>query len=352
MQELLVANPCNGAILNARRNYQPASWVDGEVSFAAGALKFTVPDLLSVSAGAAAHGKAKLTFSTGGGTPVVCVYRGDGGTKYLFRKCKQGAAATPDLDDQDVDHDDDDPGDPLPTAGSTASADSFTLHVNRGDKKAGSTVVQLTFAGPVVDDGNVCTNDACDSAGQVTHTPVPAGTVVAGCSDNNACNGAEVCDGAGSCAPGALPVIDDGNPCTADACDPLIGVTHTALAAGTSCSDGNACDGAETCDGAGRCNAGTALALDDGNECTADACDPVSGVTHTAIDSSFCRGKANFHDRSLAGLGGNGRSCADCHMDSQNFQLTPAAALARFTAMTSTGVDDPLFRPIDADDFR
>lgn len=64
------------------------------------------------------------------------------------------------------------------------------------------------------------------------------------------------------------------------------------------------------------------------------------------------RGKANFHDRALAGLGGNGRACSDCHMPSQNFQLTPAAAQARFAAMTMTGVDDPLFRAIDADDFR
>jgi cytochrome c peroxidase len=39
-------------------------------------------------------------------------------------------------------------------------------------------------------------------------------------------------------------------------------------------------------------------------------------------------------------------------MDSENFQLTPAAAQARFAQMTRTGVDDPLFRAIDADDFR
>ena len=70
------------------------------------------------------------------------------------------------------------------------------------------------------------------------------------------------------------------------------------------------------------------------------------------IDTAICRGKANFHDRTLAGLGGNGRACSDCHMDAENFQLTPAAAQARFVKMTMTGVDDPLFRAIDADDFR
>ena len=70
------------------------------------------------------------------------------------------------------------------------------------------------------------------------------------------------------------------------------------------------------------------------------------------VDTAVCRGKANFHDRALVGLGGNGRACSDCHMDSESFQLTPAAAQARFSKMTTTGVDDPLFRAIDADDFR
>ncbi|HET7528351.1 MAG TPA: hypothetical protein VFK10_20600 [Burkholderiaceae bacterium] len=72
----------------------------------------------------------------------------------------------------------------------------------------------------------------------------------------------------------------------------------------------------------------------------------------TPVDTAVCRGKANFHDQTLAGLGGNGRACSDCHMDSENFQLTPAAAQARFAQMTATGLDDPLFRAIDADDFR
>ena len=81
----------------------------------------------------------------------------------------------------------------------------------------------------------------------------------------------------------------------------------------------------------------------------ADGC---TTVPDAPVDTPVCRGKANFHDRALAGLGGNGRACSDCHMDSENSQLTPAAAQARFAKMTSTGVDDPLFRAIDADDFR
>jgi cytochrome c peroxidase len=72
---------------------------------------------------------------------------------------------------------------------------------------------------------------------------------------------------------------------------------------------------------------------------------------------AVARGRAAFNDRNLNQLGGNGRSCADCHMPSENFQLSPAAARARFDALQAQreqdkNADDPLFRPVDADDFR
>ena len=69
------------------------------------------------------------------------------------------------------------------------------------------------------------------------------------------------------------------------------------------------------------------------------------------------RGFFDFFDRKLQGLDANGRSCNDCHMASQLFRLTPAAAEARFQLLQkrrlyNPAADDPLFRPIDADDFR
>src|SRR6266498_1773968 len=72
---------------------------------------------------------------------------------------------------------------------------------------------------------------------------------------------------------------------------------------------------------------------------------------------AVARGRAAFNDRNLNQLGGNGRSCADCHMPSEGFQLSPAAARARFDALQAKrefnkNADDPLFRPVDADDFR
>ncbi len=69
------------------------------------------------------------------------------------------------------------------------------------------------------------------------------------------------------------------------------------------------------------------------------------------------RGGLAFLDRRLRGLDGNGRACADCHMPTDHFQLSPASAEARFRLLRllrrfNPNADDPLFRPIDADDFR
>jgi hypothetical protein len=86
-----------------------------------------------------------------------------------------------------------------------------------------------------------------------------------------------------------------------------------------------------------------------------------NGAIELNCDASPCdaiaRGRNAFNNRNLKKLGGNGRSCADCHMPSDGFQLSPAAARARFDALQENlehnkNADDPLFRPVDADDFR
>lgn len=69
------------------------------------------------------------------------------------------------------------------------------------------------------------------------------------------------------------------------------------------------------------------------------------------------RGFRAFFDRRLDGLGANGRACGDCHMATDKFQLSPAKVEARFQFLQwlrqwNPSADDPLFRPIDADDFR
>ena len=72
---------------------------------------------------------------------------------------------------------------------------------------------------------------------------------------------------------------------------------------------------------------------------------------------AVARGLVAFLDRRPEGLGGNGRSCADCHMPTSSFQLSPADVEVRYRLLQllrlfNPKADDPLFRPIDADDFR
>jgi len=87
-----------------------------------------------------------------------------------------------------------------------------------------------------------------------------------------------------------------------------------------------------------------------GRTCRGEPCDAVF------------RGLFTFFNRDLHGvdgksLDGNGRSCNDCHMATEQFRLTPASAEKRFQKLQqrllyNSHADDPLFRPVDADDFR
>ena len=72
---------------------------------------------------------------------------------------------------------------------------------------------------------------------------------------------------------------------------------------------------------------------------------------------AVARGLFHFFDRSPDGMSANGRSCGDCHMVTDRFQLSPARVEQRFQFLQwlqqfFPEADDPLFRPIDADDFR
>jgi cytochrome c peroxidase len=92
----------------------------------------------------------------------------------------------------------------------------------------------------------------------------------------------------------------------------------------------------------GHASAGSSSRVD---QCGGEPCDAVA------------RGFRAFFDRRLDGLAANGRACADCHMPTDSFQLSPASVEARFQFLQwrrrwNPDADDPLFRPIDADDFR
>lgn len=186
------------------------------------------------------------------------------------------------------------------------------------------------------DDGEVCTSDRCESDGRCSHTPADGLSCVV---DENACTTGDLCRD-GRCEQGGPATLDDGNPCTADLCvkgevthrglsegqcddgnncttddrcvlgvcvgGPLVECVRPVCASSTSCvpgqgcvpvwspvdaacNDGNPCTTADRCDAAHVCAGSSAAWVDDGDPCTADSCDPLTGeVTHTPLDIPEC----------------------------------------------------------------
>src|SRR6185369_17529322 len=70
------------------------------------------------------------------------------------------------------------------------------------------------------------------------------------------------------------------------------------------------------------------------------------------VNPKALKGAVNFF---LPFPGGNGRSCATCHVAEDGFALSPATVEARWQRLQwlrklFNNSDDPLFRSIDADD--
>ena len=148
---------------------------------------------------------------------------------------------------------------------------------------------------PVVDDEVVCTDDSCNEASDtILHTPNNAF-----CPDNgDFCDGAPTCDPLNGdpttgCTAGTAPDVDDGMPCTDDACDEASNtITHTPND-GFCGGNGQWCDGESICDplngdSTTGCTDGTAPVTDDGVACTDDSCDEINDVVVHAPNNGFC----------------------------------------------------------------
>ena len=162
-------------------------------------------------------------------------------------------------------------------AGSCSDGDACT----DGDGCTGGTCVP--GAAVKCDDGEVCTADTCDKAAGCVHSPAQAS-----CTDGDACTKGDSCK-VGKCAAGSAVKCDDGEVCTQDACDAAKGCVATANA--VSCSDGDACTEGDGCK-AGKCAAGSTVKCDDGEDCTADTCSKAAGCVHLPTQASCTDGDA------------------------------------------------------------
>ncbi|MFC1888895.1 FG-GAP-like repeat-containing protein, partial [Thermodesulfobacteriota bacterium] len=123
------------------------------------------------------------------------------------------------------------------------------------------------------DNGNECTDDTCNPVTEeCEHT-----NNTASCEDGDACTTGDTCAD-GACVGGPPLDCDDENECTDDACNPVTEeCDHTNNT--ISCDDGDACTDGDTC-ADGTCVGGPPLDCDDGNVCTDDTCDPATGCMY------------------------------------------------------------------------
>ncbi len=133
------------------------------------------------------------------------------------------------------------------------------------------------------DDGNPCTTDTCDPLLGCVSTPAPG----AECDDGDPCTQNEMCNAQAECV-GTCPCKTDeqceGAAVEVGACERVACVGFECVAVpdtgknGTSCDDGDLCTTGEVCD-AGECLGGAAVSCDAGDPagCSTTACDPTTG---------------------------------------------------------------------------
>ncbi|HZP42169.1 MAG TPA: S8 family serine peptidase [Candidatus Binatia bacterium] len=105
----------------------------------------------------------------------------------------------------------------------------FAAGAGRLDALAAVNAVPLAqcLEDAACDDGNVCTVDACADDGVCRHDALVCPD------DGNVCDGVATCDPGVGCVRSFPLVCDDGDDCTVDACDRVLGCGHLPLPAGT-----------------------------------------------------------------------------------------------------------------------
>ena len=134
------------------------------------------------------------------------------------------------------------------------------------------------------DDGDFCTADACNPVEGCANTPYPGCcNELTPCTDDDQCTQDVCVDSA--CTHPPLE-CSDGNPCTDDLCDPKEGCLFPYNIGG--CDDGSACTFKDICF-KGKCS-GIQVDCNDSLACTLDTCNPAEGCMHKSLcsDNILC----------------------------------------------------------------
>ena len=130
------------------------------------------------------------------------------------------------------------------------------------------------------------------------------------CEDGDLCTFGTICAG-GECTAGEIAQCDDGEPCTQDACHPVDGCVHVAVE--VPCDDDDPCTATDLCEN-GQCVGADLLVCEDGKGCTDDFCESGVGCVFQDNEAACDDGKACTEvDLCESGIcvGGNPPECED-----------------------------------------
>lgn len=174
--------------------------------------------------------------------------------------------------------------------------------------------------GPSIDcsDNNPCTDDSCSEASGCVHL---ANSIE--CDDNDACTEGDICS-SGTCAGTTVVECNDGNPCTDDFCTSDSGCQYAVNI--EACTDNNVCTTGDVCENA-VCQGGDPINCDDGDDCTTDGCDPITGCFHYPSSDCSC-----LPNDSFCQIAGNAGQTVECTLRvARGTQASPAPAALQFT---------------------
>jgi hypothetical protein len=137
------------------------------------------------------------------------------------------------------------------------------------------------------------------------------------CDDSNPCT-TDTCSSSHTCAHAAPAGLDDGVDCTEDACDMSTGaITHTVN--NGMCDDGVACS-TDVCDPTAGCtHTADNTACNDNVDCTTDTCDVATGCVFTPVDTA-CDDGVDCTVDSCSATTGCGHTAMDnlCELDGKS----------------------------------
>lgn len=194
-----------------------------------------------------------------------------------------------------------------------------------------SSTMQCVGTPTVCNDGDVCTDDYCDLADGACKTTFNS----APCVDDDPCSINEFCLD-GTCVFIETKDCEDGDACTDNFCDPITGFCRETINA-AECEDGDPCTVGDYCE-LGNCLTGNPKNCSDNNECTADVCragdgeclhTPTAGISCGAANKCIISGTCN----SAGTCDATYKTCDDqkfCTNDSCN----PTSGLCIYTPNT------------------